>query len=79
MREGGVAPAGADGLRGGGACCRLLAAASDQQHAAAFSKLLDQYEQKDQLAQQLEGITKLQVSTPNWGWLCSWGLFLYSR
>eukprot|EP00879_Flechtneria_rotunda_P022599 GHRR01023865.1.p1 GENE.GHRR01023865.1~~GHRR01023865.1.p1 ORF type:complete len:342 (+),score=177.61 GHRR01023865.1:2182-3207(+) len=40
---------------------RLLEAASDQKHAAAFAKLLDQYDQKDQLAQQLEGITKLQV------------------
>eukprot|EP00775_Hariotina_reticulata_P011915 gene11915-12059_t len=36
--------------------------AQNQQHAAAFSKLLDQYEQKDQLAQQLEGITKLLVT-----------------
>jgi hypothetical protein len=30
-----------------------------------MSKLLDQYEQKDNLAQQLEGITKMEVrSTP---------------
>lgn len=41
--------------------CRLLAAAADQKHAAMMSKLLDHYEQKDQLAQQLVGITKLQV------------------
>jgi hypothetical protein len=68
-----VAPAGADRLRRVGACCRLLAAASDQQRAAAFSKLLDQYEQKDQLAQQLEGITKLQVRSHPTGAGCALG------
>lgn len=43
---------------------RLLAAASDGAHAAAFAKMLDQFEAKDQLAQQLEAITQLTV--------CAW-------
>jgi hypothetical protein len=34
---------------------------SDAAHASMVSKLLDQYEQKDNLAQQLEGITKMEV------------------
>jgi hypothetical protein len=41
--------------------CRLLGAVSDAAHASMMSKLLDQYEQKDNLAQQLEGITKMEV------------------
>jgi hypothetical protein len=43
--------------------CRLLASVADAAHDRLLGKLLDQYEQKDQLAQQLEGITKLQVKT----------------
>lgn len=34
---------------------------SDAAHASMMSKLLDQYEQKDNLAQQLEDITKMEV------------------
>jgi hypothetical protein len=41
--------------------CRLLGAVSDAAHASMMNKLLDQYEQKDNLAQQLEGITKMEV------------------
>lgn len=41
--------------------CRALGAVSDAAHASMMSKLLDQYEQKDNLAQQLEAITKLEV------------------
>lgn len=41
--------------------CRALGAVSDAAHASMISKLLDQYEQKDNLAQQLEAITKLEV------------------
>ncbi|KAF6259826.1 hypothetical protein COO60DRAFT_1638031 [Scenedesmus sp. NREL 46B-D3] len=41
---------------------RLLSSAADAAHDRLLGKLLDQYEQKDQLAQQLEGITKLQVT-----------------
>jgi hypothetical protein len=41
--------------------CRLLASVAEAAHDRLLGKLLDQYEQKDQLVQQLEGITKLQV------------------
>jgi hypothetical protein len=41
--------------------CRLLASVADTAHDRLLGRLLEQYEQKDQLAQQLEGITKLQV------------------
>lgn len=41
---------------------KLLGAVSDAAHASMMSKLLNQYEQKDNLAQQLEGITKLEVT-----------------
>jgi hypothetical protein len=49
------------GVRCACCCCRLLGAVSDAAHASMVSKLLDQYEQKDNLAQQLEGITKMEV------------------
>lgn len=41
--------------------CRLLGAAADAAHSSMMTRLLDQYEQKDNLAQQLEGITKMEV------------------
>jgi hypothetical protein len=40
---------------------RLLGAVSDAAHASMVSKLLDEYEAKDQLQQQIEAITKLEV------------------
>ncbi|WIA39707.1 hypothetical protein OEZ86_005770 [Tetradesmus obliquus] len=40
----------------------LLSSAADAAHDRLLGKLLDQYQQKDDLAQQLEGITKLTVT-----------------
>lgn len=44
--------------------CRLLGAAADAAHSSMMTRLLDQYEQKDNLARQLEGITKMEVGGP---------------